>query len=404
VSQIDIEIEKLVYGGEGLARLDGRTVLVPFTLPGEKLTADIVREKGRLVRAKPSSFEQKSTERIDATCPVFTSCGGCNYQHIPYEKQLDYKEAILRETLARIGKIEWDGEIERIASEPFGYRNRTQLRVVKRGSKADIGFLQAGSHNLVPTDSCPINSPKLNEIHAALLRMSTDRRFPGILKEVEFFTNETDVQLNVIASDLPLAKNFFDWAAENIPGLLPGAHLEYPCGEDVFRVGSRSFFQVNRFLAESLATSAIEGASGSTALDLYCGVGLITLPLARKFDTVIGVDSSPAAMRSLQFNAERADVKIKSVHLNVDQYLGNIEDAVDFVVADPPRAGLGEDVTRELIRIAPKQLNIVSCDPSTLARDLRKLLDGGYQIDSCTLIDLFPQTYHLETIVRLTRK
>lgn len=403
MSQIDIEIEKLVYGGEGLARLEGRTVLVPFTLPGEKLTADIVREKGRLVRAKPSHFEQKSDERVDATCPVFTICGGCNYQHIPYEKQLDYKEAILRETLARIGKIEWDGTIERIGSEPYGYRNRTQLRISKRGPKADIGFLQAGSHKLIPTDACPINSPKLNEIHAALLQMSGDRRFPGFLKEVEFFTNETDVQLNVINSELPLAKGFFEWAAENIPGLLPGAHLDYTCGEDVFRVGSRSFFQVNRFLAAKLAASSIEGATGTTALDLYCGVGLITLPLGRKFESVIGVDSSPAAMRSLQFNAERADVKVKSVHLNVDQYLGNFKDEVDFVVADPPRAGLGEDVVRELIRIAPKQLNIVSCDPSTLARDLRKFLDGGYQIESCTLIDLFPQTYHLETIVRLTR-
>lgn len=404
MSQIDIEIEKLVYGGEGLARLDGRTVLVPFTLPGEKLTADVVREKGRLVRAKPNSFEQQSEERVDASCPVFTRCGGCNYQHIPYEKQLDYKEAIFRETLARIGKIEWDGEIECIASEPWGYRNRTQLRVVKRGPQADIGFLQAGSHTLVPTDSCPINSPKLNEVHAALLRMSRERRFPGFLKEIEFFTNETDVQLNVITSDLPLAKNFFEWAAENIDGLLPGAHLDYTCGEDVFRVGSRSFFQVNRFLAERLATSAIEGATGSTALDLYCGVGLITLPLARKFDTVIGVDSSPAAMRSLQFNAERADVKVKSVHLNVDQFLGNFKDEFDFVVADPPRAGLGEDVVRELLRIAPKQLSVVSCDPSTLARDLRKLLDGGYQIGSFTLIDLFPQTYHIETVVRLERQ
>lgn len=401
MSQIDIEIEKLVYGGEGLARTEGRTVLVPFTLPGERLTVDIVREKGRLVRAKPYFFEQQSSERVAAPCPVFTVCGGCNYQHISYEKQLDYKEAILRETLARIGKIEWAGPINRIGAEPWGYRNRTQLRVVKQGSRIQIGFLEAGSHRLIPTESCPINSPKLNEAHAALQRMAGERRFPGFLKEVEFFTNETDVQLNVVSSERPLAKEFFEWAAEEIPGLLPGAHLDYPCGDHVFRVGSRSFFQINRFLVHALAEAAIQGASGETALDLYCGVGLLTIPLARKFNAVSGVDSSAAAMRSLQFNADRSNVRVKSVHLNVDQYLAGFKENVDFIVADPPRAGLGEDVARELLRIAPEQLNVVSCDPSTLARDLRTLLNGGYEIASMTLVDLFPQTYHLETVVRL---
>ena len=401
MSQIDIEIEKLVYGGEGLARAEGRTVLVPFTLPGEKLTADIVREKGRLVRASPGAFAEQSAERVEPKCGVFGVCGGCNYQHIAYERQLDYKEAILRETLSRIGKIDWTGTIDRIASEPWGYRNRTQLRVAKNGPRVEVGFLQAGSHNLVLTDVCPINSPKLNEAHAALQHMAGERRFPNFLREIEFFTNESDVQLNVVSTERPLAKEFFEWAAEHIEGLLPGAHIDYPCKDDVFRVGSRSFFQVNRFLIDRLAASAIENATGETALDLYCGVGLVTLPLARKFSNVAGIDSSAAAMRSLQFNAERAGLNVKAVHLNVNQFLAGFQEKVDLIVADPPRAGLGEDVVRELLRIASPQLNIVSCDPSTLARDLKTLLEGGYEIESMTLIDLFPQTFHLETIVRL---
>jgi 23S rRNA (uracil1939-C5)-methyltransferase len=211
------------------------------------------------------------------------------------------------------------------------------------------------------------------------------------------------VQLNVVSSERPLAKEFFEWAAEHIEGLLPGAHIDYPCKDDVFRVGSRSFFQVNRFLTDRLAAAAIEGATGENALDLYCGVGLVTLPLARTFENVAGVDSSAAAMRSMQFNAERAGLNVKAVHLNVDQFLAGFKEQVDLIVADPPRAGLGEDVVRELLRIAAPQLHIVSCDPSTLARDLNTLLEGGYQIDSMTLIDLFPQTYHLETVVRLKR-
>ena len=325
MSQIDIEIEKLVYGGEGLARAEGRTVLVPFTLPGEKLTADIVREKGRLVRASPGAFAEQSAERVEPKCGVFGVCGGCNYQHIAYERQLDYKEAILRETLSRIGKIDWTGTIDRIASEPWGYRNRTQLRVAKNGPRVEVGFLQAGSHNLVLTDVCPINSPKLNEAHAALQHMAGERRFPNFLREIEFFTNESDVQLNVVSTERPLAKEFFEWAAEHIEGLLPGAHIDYPCKDDVFRVGSRSFFQVNRFLIDRLAASAIENATGETALDLYCGVGLVTLPLARKFSNVAGIDSSAAAMRSLQFNAERAGLNVKAVHLNVNQFLAGFQ-------------------------------------------------------------------------------
>ncbi len=261
--------------------------------------------------------------------------------------------------------------------------------------------MAAGSHRLVATTECPINSPKLNAVHQALLGMAEQRRFPSFLHEVEFFTNETDVQLNVVGSEKPLAKAFFEWAAREIPGLLPGEYIDYPSGGDVFRVGSRSFFQVNRFLTDELAQQAIGDAGGGLALDLYSGVGLLTLPLARRFDRVVGVESSGAAVRSLQFNAERAQVEVKIVHANVEQYLTDVKEPVDFVVADPPRAGIGPKVVGDLIRIRPREIALVSCDPSTLARDLRGLIDGGFAIKSMTLIDLFPQTFHLETIVRL---
>ena len=403
MSLVDLEIEKLVYGGEGLARHAGRAGFIPYTLPGERLTAEIVAERGKTFRARPVAWQQQSELRTVAPCPVFGDCGGCQYQHIPYEQQLEFKEAILRETLARLGSVEWDGPIQRIAGEPWRYRNRTQLRVHKRGRHAEVGFLAAGSHRFVAAPDCPINSPKLNEIHVALREMARERRFPAFLHEVEFFTNETDVQMNVVGTEQPLAKSFFGWAAERLPGLLPGEYIDYPSGDDVFRVGSRSFFQVNRYLTAALADAATAGASGGRALDLYAGVGLFSLPLARQFDETIGVDSSGAACRSLQFNAERAGVPVRVVHLNVDRFLADSREPVDFVLADPPRAGLGKAVTEELLRLAAPEVRIVSCDPATLARDLRRLLDGGYQLASLTLVDLFPQTFHLETVVGLRR-
>ncbi len=403
MSIIDVEIEKLVYGGAGLARLDGLTALVPYVLPGERVTAEVVRKRARVLHARPVAWQEQSRLRVPSKCPVFLDCGGCHYQHVPCESQVELKVEILRETLARLGKIEWDGPVETVSAEPWGYRNRTQLRIHKHGRRAEVGFLQAGSHRLVPASDCPINSPKLNEAHVRLRELVRDRRFPAFLDELELFTNERDIQLNVVATRQPLSRRFFEWLGREIEGLLPGEYLDYPSGEDLFRVGSRSFFQVNRFLTDAVARAAVEGYSGETALDLYCGVGLLTLPLARAFEQTIGIDSSGAAMRSLQFNAERAGVSVKSVHLNVSEYLRSFEGNVDLIVADPPRAGLGAEVVDDLVRIGAPQLSLVSCDPSTLARDLRKLLDGGYRIGSVTMLDLFPQTYHLETVVRLTR-
>ena len=401
MSIIDVEIEKLVYGGAGLARLGGQTALIPFVLPGEQVSAEVLRESSRVLHGKPVAWQAHSKLRVPSKCPIFLDCGGCHYQHIPYEAQVDFKVDILRETLARLGKIEWAGDIETISAEPWGYRNRTQLRIFKRARRAEVGFLEAGSHRLVPATDCPINSPKLNEAHVRLRELVRDRRFPGFLDELELFTNERDIQLNVVSTAQPLSKRFFEWLGREIDGLLPGEYLEYPSGGDIFRVGSRSFFQVNRFLTDALAQAAVGGYAGRTAIDLYSGVGLLTLPLARTFEQTIGVDSSGAAVRSLQFNAERAGVEAKVVHLNVNEYLRSFDGPADLIVADPPRSGLGAEVVADIVRIAAPRVSLVSCDPSTLARDLRKLLEGGYGIESITMLDLFPQTFHLETVVKL---
>ena len=186
-----------------------------------------------------------------------------------------------------------------------------------------------------------------------------------------------------------------------IPGLATSESIDYPSGGDIFQVGSRSFFQVNRFLTGRLAEAALQGAAGSRALDLYAGVGLMTLPLARKFEQVLAVDSSPRAVRGLQFNAERAALEVKVVNLNVEEYLPSCEEAVDFVVADPPRAGLGPRVVAELLRLRAPHVALVSCDPATLARDLAALTSGGYEIAKITFVDMFPQTFHIESVVEL---
>ena len=403
-----IEIEKLVYGGQGLGRLDGHVALVPFVLPGERVEIEPFHQTPKLIRARASEWQERSPDRITPACPLFESCGGCQYQHIPAEKQLEYKVQILRETLSRVGKINWTGPIATVSADPWGYRNRTQLHICSRGTKREkklvVGLLAAGSHLLIEADACPINSPALNRAHAGLLEMVKDRRFPSFVREVEFFTNETDVQMTVSADGRPIPPALFDLCSENIDGFAPEGTIDYSCAGNSFQVAGGSFFQVNRFLVDKLAELAVGDVSGQTAVDLYAGVGLFSLPLGERFKEVIAADSSAKAIRSLQVNAERSGHRVRVIHADVEEFLPSVTDPVDFVIADPPRAGLGPRVTAELVRIQPASLAIVSCDPATLARDLKVLIAGGLEIESITLADLFPQTFHLESVVGLRRK
>jgi 23S rRNA (uracil1939-C5)-methyltransferase len=387
-------VEKLVYGGDGLARLDGRVVFAPFVLPGERIRAHAENEKPGLVRARMLEVLEAAPERVAAPCPVFGRCGGCHYQHAPYEYQLAAKRSILVEELRRLGKVEPPEEISVIAAEPFGYRNRVQLAV----EEARIGYREARSHKLCAVDECPVSSPKINHAIAALNRMARDRRWPKFMRALEVFTDETRVQINVLETDRLVARRFFDWCGAEMEGLVEGA-LDY---HGRFRVSSNSFFQTNRFLIDRLAEAALGDAAGDTAADLYAGVGLLSLPLARRFREVTAVESGAGAVRDLQFNAERAAIaNLTAKSQTAEEHLSGLEKAPDFVVLDPPRSGLGKAVVKRLTELKPPQLVIVACDPATLARDLAGLLAAGYRIDRMTLVDLFPQTYHLETVVGL---
>ncbi len=397
-----VEIEKLVYGGSGLARREGRVVLAPFVLPGEKVLVAVDRESPGMLAARPLAVESPAGWRAAPACPYFARCGGCHYQHIPYERQLAFKREILLETLARIGKIEWTGDVEVVSAEPWGYRNRVQLRLRKQRSRLEIGYFGPGSRRLVGIDACPISSPAINRTIEALRRMGPDHRFPDFLREVELFTNEQEVQVSVLEAARPPARRFFDWCAEEIPGFCRGNSIDYPVGEDVFRVSSPSFFQVNRFLASRLAEAAIGEERGGAAVDLYAGVGFFSLPLARRFSRVVAVDSSSSALRDLEFTSQRAGVGIETERASAEAFLERCAEPVDLLLADPPRAGLGRAVTAAMVRLRPRRLTIVSCDPPTLARDLAALTGAGFQIISVRMVDLFPQTFHIESVVALS--
>jgi 23S rRNA (uracil1939-C5)-methyltransferase len=434
---LELTIEKLIYGGDGLGRLPadekgrGKAAFVPFTLPGEKVEAQVTDEKPGFVRASTTRLVEASPLRIEAACPYFQRCGGCHYQHTAYEEQLKIKEDILKENLRRLAKMESAPNVKIHASPPWNYRNRTRLQV-SVDSRFAVGYFKASSHELLPVEQCPISSPLLNRAIEALWKLGHGRQLPQSVREVELFANEDDSQLQVefyvdprqekgnlepqafaelLRGTLPEVSSIYMFAqARSAQGHIteeplwtdrPG-EFRYQTKAGALRVTGGSFFQVNRFLVDELAGIVTGGRSGEIALDLYAGAGLFSVALASSFRHIVAVESSQGSAADLKYNSPR---NAKAVRSTVDAYLAGHGAKVrpDYVVVDPPRAGLGERVARALAKLGAPRVTYVSCDPATLARDLITLTGGGYRVDSLHLVDLFPQTYHIESVVELVR-
>jgi 23S rRNA (uracil1939-C5)-methyltransferase len=432
---IDVTIEKLIYGGEGLAHHEGATVFVPFVLPGEIAGITPVEQKKKFIRARLDKMVTPSAARIMAKCPHFGVCGGCDYQHISYEPQLEFKKEILRETLRRIGRIDWPGEIEAHASPPWTYRNRAQWKVrpLDSGAEPDplerpdgktrlgIGYFRANTTALCAVETCEIVSPLLLKTLLALRNALLDGELPRGLREIEAFVNASDSQLLLTAtfSGFPsraaehaqtfrrivpeiTSVLFHDPTRDRMELYGPG-YIEYEVAGTAYRVGHFSFFQVNKFLAETLVHEVVgREQGGRMALDLFAGVGLFSIPLAEKFEKVLSIESNPAATRDLESNM-RGRGAIEARTADVDRFLARSKERPELVILDPPRAGMTREAMQRLAKIAPARITYVSCDPPTLARDLPILLASGYRCAEVHLIDLFPQTFHMETVIRLRR-
>lgn len=429
--ELRISIEKLVYGGDGLAHADGNTVFVPYVLPGEEVRAAAKSKRKKLVWAKLLEVTSASAQREGARCPHFQTCGGCHYQHISAAEQLRLKKEILRETLSRLGGIQWSGAIQEHSAQPYGYRNRAQWAVRNANPRA-IGYFLPESSVIVPIDECPVLSPLLAKTFGQLQELARSNRLPERVLEIEAFADSGDekISLNVAFERFPKpAKELAAAFREALPQLeslllaeekkdrfeLTGpGYLFHEAGGFRYRVSHLSFFQVNRFLIEDLLQTVIAGAKGETALDLYAGVGFFTLPLTRAFNRVVSVDANLAATRDLHVNAEGAGVTVISHNEHAEEFLRKTTEKPDFVVLDPPRSGLGAEAAAKLAELGAAEIAYLSCDPSTLARDLAVLTGSKrsgdadaastrYEIVDMHLFDLFPQTYHIETLVRLRR-
>jgi 23S rRNA (uracil1939-C5)-methyltransferase len=421
-----VEIEKPIYGGAFLARAEGKAVFVSLTLPGEQARVRVTESKHGYATAEAEEIVRAAPERIAPACQHFGVCGGCNYQHTNYATQLAFKQAILRETLER-GGLNVPDEIAVLSGEPFGYRNRIRLAFDAAGNP---GYRGRRSHGVVAMRECPIAAPLL--VRAALAFGQIAREVAPALRptEITLFCDAAESALLATVFTASPAKNRFNELAlalqakipaltgaelvfEGRPGKPPrtlaewgATSLAYRAAGSDYRVDHGAFFQVNRWLVDALVERVTAGHAGKLAWDLFAGVGLFARQLATRFERVVAVESAPTATAALAANLNGtggAAVRAETLaFLRGNRKAPSSKSArPDLIVVDPPRTGLGAETCAHLAELAAPAVACVSCDPATLARDLGALIASGYQIESIALADLFPQTFHLETVVQL---
>jgi len=418
---VKLTIEKAVYGGDGLARgADGLAVFVPFALPGEVVSATLAEERVSPARARLDEVIEASPERVEARCRHFGRCGGCQYQNANYGAQIAMKTDILTETLERAG-LRDRPRITVHAGEPWGYRNRIRLRVEVVGGQIRIGYNLRETRDFLPIQKCPIAAPVLWRAASMLQQLSVNNsiceQWMRAAAEVELFTNEDErsllMTLHLRRERSAGFPEFCEMVKRAVPELV-GAGVEggvswgkagllYVVEGRGYWVSRGGFFQVNRRLVGELVRVVIAGRKGLIAWDLFAGGGLFARALAEGFERVLAVEANPSAMSDL----ETAKVKnVRGLPVSVVDFLRGAvigRERPELVVMDPPRAGAGVEVCRLLARMQVPQIVYVSCDPTTLARDLRVMVDSGYNLAELHLVDLFPQTFHLEAVAILQR-
>jgi 23S rRNA (uracil1939-C5)-methyltransferase len=384
---IEVDIERILPGGVGLAHADGKTIFVALAAPGDRLRVSIDRIQGNLVFASVKEVLTPSPLRVEPPCPYFGRCGGCDFQQLTYHAQLTAKGEIIRDCLRRIARLETlpDFVVHPSPSE-WRYRGRATWQVDLE-EKA-IGYYERGSRRVCDVVDCGV---LVSELQGTLerVRQTPWSQFTEGLQHIEVVAGQDGVSLS---------PEFADFDTRSLSLKVAGETYNY---------NAEAFFQVNQQLLESLLAFAPGDATGELALDLYCGVGLFTVPLARRFKRVVAVESNPVATRFARRNLLQAQVS------NADIVTATVSGwmkanalsfgPVDFILLDPPRAGAESVVIKGILDLRPVRICYVSCDPATLARDLKKLLAGGYILDSLSAFDMFPQTHHVETVVQLVK-
>lgn len=398
---LELELTNIAHGGDALGRHEGRVIFVPYGIPGESVRVEITQDRGRWARASLIEVLSPSPNRIQSPCPYFGTCGGCQWQHMDYKAQLAYKETIVSEQLSHLGGLP-EVPIEPTLPSPdvWHYRNHAQFTPSPDGL---LGFKAAHSKRVVPITECLLLHPLLADLFATL-----DLALPGLERlslragvrageKMLIFEIEGDeppeVEVDVPVSCVLLLQ---DGTPVNLVGR---NHLIEVLGGQKFRVSAPSFFQVNTAQAEQLVevvADFLQLTGDETLLDAYCGVGTFALSLAAQAKRVIGVEENPYAITDAILNSQGLS-NVKFIEGHVEKVLPSLDCTVNAAILDPPRQGCRPKALEALTDLEPKHIVYVSCDPATLARDARRLGAAGYSLVKIQPVDMFPQTYHIET-------
>jgi 23S rRNA (uracil1939-C5)-methyltransferase len=408
---IDLQLTAMAHGGAALGRHEGQTIFVPYAIPGERVRAELLEAHAHWARARLLEVLEPSPYRVPPPCPYFgpDRCGGCQFQHIDYDTQVELKRQVIIDQLGRIGGLPGANVQEAIgAAEPWHYRNHAQFAVTENGH---VAFQRAGSHQLIPVESCLIIDPLLDDLWSALdidwpqLRQLTLRcgSATGDLMAIFESDHYEDFDIEV---DFPVSCVVRLADGESVVLMGNPYLVEQVAGRD-YRVLAGSFFQVNTAGAEvlvELVQGYLAPKGSETLVDLYCGVGLFGLALAGRVGRVIGVEADLSAADDFRYNVQGLP-NVQLLASDAGAALPTIEGPLrdGLVVLDPPRAGAGTQVIAEIARLEPQRIVYVACDPATLARDARQLVDAGYRLAEVQLVDLFPQTYHIESVALFVR-
>ncbi len=407
MTTVEVEIERILPGGLGLAHAEGRTILVSLVAPGDVVRVNIDRTSGKVAFASIAEIIKPSTVRIEPPCPYFGRCGGCDFQQLTYQAQLDAKLEIVRDCLRRIARLDPLPNIE-IHPSPreWHYRSRANWQIDAQSSV--VGYFERSSHRICDVAECAVLVPELQ---------TTLETVREVVRTGEQLIESSDI--DAAAGDTGVSVN------PEIADFKP-VEITRKIGEETYYFKANTFFQTNHDLLATLIATAIGDSKGSLAIDLYCGVGLFTVPLARRFERVTGVESSRTSAEFARRNLRNAELRNATIvaesvadwFKDLPEKFGLLSEEtiansagpgsdtlteIDFLLLDPPRTGVESGVLKGILSMQLKRISYVSCDPATLARDLKILLSGGYSLDSITAFDMFPQTHHVETVVHLIR-
>lgn len=439
--RLELDVETLASSGDGLCRHEGYTLFAPGGLPGDRVLGKVIKITPRFGVVDILKRIELSKDRVDPPCPVFFKCGGCKFQDLSYEKQLAFKVQVVKDSLQRIAHIETSGEIEIIpADAEYQYRNKGSFAVQGKGGKPQIGFYAVGSHDIADSTVCDILLPRINETKEWLrqlvekhdISIYQERHFRGLLRGLIIrhspSTGETLVGLVTYKGRFP--RGFLAELSQEdnlkklgIVGLIQNINMQNTnvilgpenrvlwgknryrenLGGLDFHLSLGSFFQVHSQQAEKLYTLIDQWTGeGQTVIDAYSGSGGIALWLAKQGRNVIGIEKFASAMEDARLSAESNGLSnCRFLTGTVEEHVPTLDETVHTFIVDPPRKGCSDEVIQALLEAKPEQIIYVSCNPSTLARDLERL--DGYRIRDIRAIDMFPQTQHVETAVRLTK-